>query len=137
MGGRRGQSLVEFAVVLPIFLLILAAIIDFGLGLYSQMTIINAAREGARLGVVNHNDASGVNVAEIDSRVEAMSAGLDRTRLTIGITCRHADSSSVSCPSADSSDDVIVKVDYQYRMLWPLALGNSLQLSSTVQMRIE
>lgn len=121
--------------VLPIFLLILAGILDFGLGLYSQMTIINASREGARLGVVVPGD-----VAAVDARVKAMTAGLDQSKLTVDITClRPSGSSFVSCnsPAWQSGDAVRVEVDYDYRMLWPLALGNSLQLSSTVQMRIE
>jgi len=132
---REGQSLVEFAVVLPVFLLILAGILDFGLGLYSQMTIINASREGARLGVVEPG-----NVAAVDARVQAMTAGLDQSQLTITVTCqRPSGSSFTSCssPQWQSGDAVVVRVDYDYRMLWPLALGNSLNLSSTVQMRIE
>jgi Flp pilus assembly protein TadG len=131
----QGQSLVEFAVVLPVFLLILAGILDFGLGLYSQMTIINASREGARLGVVEPG-----NVAGIQDRVEAMSAGLDLSQLNVTISCeRPSGSSFVSCssPQWQSGDAVVVQVDYDYRMLWPLALGNSLDLSSTVRMRIE
>jgi Flp pilus assembly protein TadG len=134
-GRRDGQSLVEFAVVLPVFLLILAGILDFGLGLYSQMTIINASREGARLGVVEPG-----NVAAVDARVRAMTTGLDQAQLTINITCeRPSGSSFVSCgsPQWQSGDAVVVQVNYDYRMLWPLALGNSLDLSSTVQMRIE
>jgi Flp pilus assembly protein TadG len=133
--GRTGQSLVEFAVILPVFLLILAAIIDFGLGLYSQMTVINAAREGARLGVVEPG-----NVAGIDARVQAMSTGLDQSRLSVSTTClRPSGSSFAACssPQWQSGDAVVVKVDYGYRMLWPLAFGNSIDLSSTVQMRIE
>lgn len=52
-GGRRqGQSLVEFALVLPIFLLLLFAVIDGGRYVYVNSTISNAAREGARLGSV-------------------------------------------------------------------------------------
>jgi Flp pilus assembly protein TadG len=132
---RGGQSLVEFAVVLPVFLLILAGILDFGLGLYSQMTVINAAREGARLGVVEPG-----NVADINARVDAMAAGLDKTRLTITITCQRPNGSGfVACtaPQWQSGDAVVVKVAYGYRMLWPLAFGNTLNLSSTVQMRIE
>ena len=39
--GQRGQSLVEFALVFPLFILLLAGMIDFGLGLYSYMTINN------------------------------------------------------------------------------------------------
>jgi Flp pilus assembly protein TadG len=133
--GRRGQSLVEFAVILPVFLLILAGIIDFGLGLYSQMTVINAAREGARLGVVEPG-----NIAGIDARVQAMSAGLDKSRLTVDISCqRPVGTSFTSCsaPQWQSGDAVVVSVQYDYRMLFPLAFGNSINLASTVQMRIE
>ena len=42
----RGQSLVEFAIVFPIFILVLFAVIEFSFMLYSQMTVSNAAREG-------------------------------------------------------------------------------------------
>ena len=132
---REGQSLVEFAVTLPIFLLLLAGILDFGLGLYSQMTVINAAREGARIGIVEAG-----NVAAIEQRVEAMSGGLDQSKLVVTTSClRPAGSSFVTCgsPQYQSGDAVVVRVDYRYRMLWPLAFGTSLDLSSTVQMRIE
>lgn len=129
----RGQSLVEFAVVLPVFLLILAGVIDFGLGLYSQMTVINAAREGARLGVVSQPfDATAVN-----DRVVAMTAGLDQSNLNVTTTCKHPDGSSVACSATGSGDEIQVKVDYDYHMLWPLAFGNTIDLSSTVKMRIE
>ena len=138
-GRHRGQSLVEFAVVLPIFLLILAGILDFGLGLYSQMTIINAAREGARLGVVT---IVGVDpTADVDKRVRAMTAGLDQSKLDVIVTCQRPTGPTTfgpcNSPAWQSDDAVRVEVDYDYKMLWPLALGNSLQLSSTVQMRIE
>ena len=97
---RGGQSLVEFAVVLPVFLLILAGILDFGLGLYSQMTVINAAREGARLGVVEPG-----NVADIKARVDAMAGGLDKSRLTISVTCQHSDGSACSGTWASTDTD--------------------------------
>jgi Flp pilus assembly protein TadG len=132
----EGQSLVEFAVVLPVFLLILAGIVDFGLGLYSQMTVINAAREGARLGIVQPGDTPAIT-----ARVQAMATGLDQTKLTVPapVCLRPVGSAFVACsnPPWQSGDAVVVKVDYDYHMLWPLAFGNSLQLSSTVQMRIE
>ena len=47
--GRRGQALAEFAMVVPIFLLIVAGMIDFGLGLYTYVTMANGARDGVRL----------------------------------------------------------------------------------------
>ena len=51
--GEKGQALVEFTLLVPIFLLLLFAIVDFGMGFYSWITITNAAREGARLGAVH------------------------------------------------------------------------------------
>ena len=55
---ERGQSLVEFALVLPIFLVLVLGIIDFGLGLKSWITITNAAREGARYAAVTCGEVS-------------------------------------------------------------------------------
>ena len=49
----RGQTLVEFALVLPIFLLILMSLLDFGRIVYAQHTINQDAAEGARVGAVS------------------------------------------------------------------------------------
>jgi len=46
---ERGQSLVEFAVVLPIFLLVVFGLVDVGRLVYTNATLSQAAREGARL----------------------------------------------------------------------------------------
>ena len=46
-----GQGLAEFALVFPIFVLLVAAMVDFGMGLYSYMTVNNATRVGTRLAV--------------------------------------------------------------------------------------
>jgi Flp pilus assembly protein TadG len=55
---QRGQSLVEFAMILPIFLLLAVVIFDLGRGVYYYSAIHNAAREGARYGVVYPNDSA-------------------------------------------------------------------------------
>lgn len=51
----RGQTLVEFALVLPIFILLLVGIFDFGRAIYAYNTVSNAAREAVRVGIVNQN----------------------------------------------------------------------------------
>src|SRR5207237_7822882 len=48
---RRGQSMVEFAVLAPVFFLLLLGTIDLGRAVYIYNAISNAAREGARAGV--------------------------------------------------------------------------------------
>jgi Flp pilus assembly protein TadG len=49
----RAQALVEFAIVAPIFFLILFGIIDFGRYVYYTQILNNAAREGARYAIVH------------------------------------------------------------------------------------
>jgi Flp pilus assembly protein TadG len=49
----RGQTLVEFALVFPLFVFMLFAIFDLGRAVYAYNTIGNAAREGARVAAVN------------------------------------------------------------------------------------
>jgi Flp pilus assembly protein TadG len=61
---QTGAELVEFAMVLPIMLLVFGGIVDFGLLLQRQQVITNAAREGARLAVL-----PGYTSADIQSRV--------------------------------------------------------------------
>jgi Flp pilus assembly protein TadG len=46
----RGQGLVEFAVIIPIFLVLLAGMLEFGLAFSDRLTLGNATREGARIG---------------------------------------------------------------------------------------
>src|SRR5256885_13209599 len=48
---RAGQSMVEFAVLAPIFFLLLLGTIDLGRAVYTYNAISNAAREGARAAV--------------------------------------------------------------------------------------
>ena len=74
----RGQSVVEFALVLPILLLLLAATIDFGRLFYAYVAVENAAKEGALYGARSPlcDDATNVNCA----RSRTTSPGTSRTR---------------------------------------------------------
>jgi len=48
----RGQALVEFALVLPLFLMILFGLLQFGLAFSTYLTLNEAAREGARTAAI-------------------------------------------------------------------------------------
>lgn len=52
---EAGAELVEFALVLPLLLLVLGGIVDFGMLLQRQQVVTNAAREGARLAAVGYS----------------------------------------------------------------------------------
>lgn len=54
-GSSRGQSLAEFALIMPVLLLLMMALFDIGRVVVAHTAITNAAREGARLAVVNQH----------------------------------------------------------------------------------
>ena len=132
---QRGQALVEFTIVLPVFFLLVAGMFDFGLAIYSDLTLVNAAREGARLGVIEPGDTTA-----IENRVRAMSSNLDNAKLNVTITCeRPSGGTYVSCsnPKWQPGDATNVVVDYQYSTYFPLFFGTDIPLSSESKMRIE
>jgi Flp pilus assembly protein TadG len=55
-----GVSAVEFGLVLPLFIIILLGIMDYGWVYYVKLTMTNAAREGARVGVTKEDTATAV-----------------------------------------------------------------------------
>ncbi len=131
----RGQALVEFAIILPVFFLVVAGMFDFGLGIYSDLTLVNAAREGARLGVIDPG-----NTSAIENRVREMAGNLDADKLRVKVDCeRPSGSSFTPCtnPMWLPGDATRVTVDYEYTVFFPLLFGTELPLSSESKMRIE
>ena len=49
----RGQSLVEFALVIPIIVLLIASFVEIGRAVFAYNTVANAARQGVRVAIVN------------------------------------------------------------------------------------
>lgn len=65
---QDGQGLVEFAIILPVLLILIFGIMEFSLLLYNQHVITNASREGARYGIVAR--APRRSLAEIQAVVD-------------------------------------------------------------------
>lgn len=64
MGNRKkGQGLVEFALILPVLLLVLMGIIEFGYVFAAYTSLFNAAREGSRYGAVRPLDPGGIETS--------------------------------------------------------------------------
>jgi Flp pilus assembly protein TadG len=123
--------MVEFAVVLPIFMLVLSGICDFGFMLYQRMTVIASAREGARAAAMVSDATTIETRATGAANTAAAQGGL--TLSDVEVTC----SPTPNCSNAVSGDLVSVKAKYTYTMFFPLAFGSPVALDSTVQMVLD
>jgi Flp pilus assembly protein TadG len=101
----RGTAVVEFALVLPVLLLIVFGIIDFGRALNAQITLTEAAREGVRLAALGYSDAA------IQARVAAAASGLSGVTVTVAASCP---------PGAGPAADAEVNVNYPFSFITPI-----------------
>ena len=139
---KRGQALVEFALVFPIFMLVLSGIMDFGFMLYSRMSVINASREAAHAAIVTENHANIALVAEGAAVATAAQGGVSISSSSVTVSClatsvNVSSPSPVDCSSAVPLDSVVVEVSYTYHSFFPLLFGASIGLTSTTQMVLE
>ncbi len=66
---QNGTAVVEFAVILPLLVVIVFGIIEFSVLLYDKAMVTNASREGARAGIVFNVDGSGDWLAVSDTTI--------------------------------------------------------------------
>jgi hypothetical protein len=135
---ERGQSMVEFALLLPIFLVVIFIIVDFGVGISRWVIITNSTREGARLGAVCGDGSSCDPLTDIPIRVASTSNGLlDPIDVTVYYLDKDGDGDV-----GDRGDSVVVESNYQYDLITPLQvfLGlafDSIDFHSCTDMRLE
>jgi Flp pilus assembly protein TadG len=136
LSSKSGQSLVEMALLLPVLLLLAVVTLDLGRGIYYYTEVYNAAREGARYGIIHPDDATGITNA-----ATRLAVGLDQSQLTVitcecGKTCINVN----SCP-ANYKNIIRVKVTYNFKLVTPLAnlftSGGQIPMKSTSMMAIE
>ncbi len=114
---QGGQALVEFAFVLPILLLFMVAIIDFGIIFYSQMAVSNAAWEGARAGATIVDPSQGDQ--EIIGAIHSAAYGLEISRLTIDIDPTQDELPRNQSFPAPRGESLTVTIVYQVELTFP------------------
>jgi Flp pilus assembly protein TadG len=116
---RRGQSLVEFALVLPMFLLLFMAVMDFGTAVFTYNSLTNAAREGTRLAVVNQDSASVILRAQRQvsiAEIRAPSVSIDYYQQNIDGT----PDTNTPCPTHAVGCLAVVTFQATYTPLTPI-----------------
>jgi hypothetical protein len=133
---KNGQSLVEMALLLPILLLLSVVTLDLGRGIYYYSTIYNAAREGARYGIIHPDDTVGIINA-----AEQLTVGLNKDQLYVGSCECNKNCVYENSSPANYKNIIRVKVSYNFELVTPLAniftSGGLIPMYSTSMMAIE
>ena len=138
----RGQSLVEFALILPLFLVFVAACLDLGRVFYANISLNNAAREGAMQAAKTPasfiaNGACDPATNDVVCRVQLESKG---SQVQVASTDISLSCSVAGCPKSAGSL-VTVQVRGQFRLVTPLLSaifgGQTLNLTSSATAQVE
>jgi Flp pilus assembly protein TadG len=104
---EQGNSLVEVALILPMFLLLALGALDLGLGFRTYIGLTNAAREGARWLSTHPDDPNGA-LARV--AVEAARVDVAGGEITTTITPDRA--------SYDAGDVITVEIEHDYALMF-------------------
>ena len=142
---ERGQSLAELALILPVLLILLFGVVEFGMVLKSYIQVTNATREGARYA------ALGATAGSYPTNCQASgdTTAVGRTCSSLaGLKLANVSSVTVTYPNGKvSGNKVVVTVNYVYKFFTPVGglislfsgggSSNRITLSSSTTMRLE
>ncbi len=114
----RGAAAVEFALVLPLLVLLVFGIIDFGRMLTTKITLTEAAREGARAAALIDADAARARVAAV--------LGPEGTTTTVDVT----ECGAAAAPTADAT----VVVHHRFTFVTPVAILADLSATGEIDL---
>lgn len=132
---QRGTSFVEFALILPLLVILLFGVIEFGIILYDKAVLTNASREGARAGIVQKDPR--MTFGEIKAIVDNYSKNYLIT-FSSGTTLPDT---VVTGAGGAYPNPLTVTVTYSYGFLvlpnFITTLTGQINLSATTVMRME
>jgi Flp pilus assembly protein TadG len=136
----RGQALTEFALVIPIFVFLIVGLFDIGRAVFSYNTLTNAAREGARIAIVNQD------VPTIVARAKEQTAIVELNDPSVSVAFWQVKPDG----TADTSDPcnlvannclAVVRFEATYRPITPiignLLFGNGVTFAATSTLTVE
>jgi Flp pilus assembly protein TadG len=129
IGSQRGQAAVEFALLAPVVVVLLLAVIEFGVAFNNYLTVTDAARAAARKAIVAR--VSGITVADVQQA--ARDAASDLNPANLGVTV--ADPTDPTFTQSGSTLTVTVTYPYSISILGVVVSSGN--LTSTMTDRLE
>lgn len=134
-GDAPGQTLVEFALIVPIFILMMVGIFDAGRAVYAWSTINNAAHEAVRLAIVDQN------TADVQARAVSQSVGVGVQSADVAVRWLSSDyTDAAPCNATPRYGCAVeVSVGYQFDAATPIIaqLMGTINLEGIARQQIE
>jgi Flp pilus assembly protein TadG len=135
----RGQSLVEFAIAFPFLMLVLAAIVQFGVIFWGQNTLTQIARDTGRwASTQNGCDTASVDVLGTAKSIAASSSLIGTSSTWTSPANVTATWTGTPCPPANNTqvDFVTITIHHQVPVFFPWVPGDG-NLTTEAQFRME
>ena len=129
----KGIAAIEFTLFLPLLVVLLMGIIDFGMLMTSQAALVNASREGARNGIILSNPPK--SASDIETVVKAVMAKSGWETPAVEAT-----TVTVTGTGGVTGSDLTVQVDSNYEFMilsYLTPLGDTLPLRAATTMKHE
>ncbi len=132
MKDSRAQATVEFALVLPVFMLLTAGTIQFGQVFFAYAQLLQATQEGARYGAVLHRTDN-----EIIARVRQVSPGGATDNVTVATTVSPTNSGTVSAANRAAGNVLTVTASHTQGLVIPFFAIRTIPLTGRTSMVVE
>ncbi|WP_448187482.1 TadE/TadG family type IV pilus assembly protein [Azospirillum sp. sgz301742] len=136
---RDGNVAVEFALLLPLLILILGGVIDFGRAFYDRMALESAARSAVQYARQSPSDSAGIQLAALGAGGVPSTATVD----ALQVFCECPDGSSVGCNAVCASGGTVLRflsvtVRENFETMFPYpGVSSPLALAGSATIRVQ
>jgi Flp pilus assembly protein TadG len=134
--GFQGQSFLELAIALPLFLVVVFGVFDLGRVFFSTITLVNAAREGARFLTTHPEDLGNETEAFLGTKQTAIQeagySGIILTKAQVAVSCDNGgDDEPDMC---DSGGPAVVTVTQDFDLVLGWMLPSPITITRSAEM---
>lgn len=138
-GSRRGSSMLELALAIPMLALILAGVTEFGRAFYAAAEVSNAARAGVQFAAINSTNAT--NYQGMQNAATADAVNLTGMTATASQYCECSNGTATNCSSGTCGSmrtyvKVVTSLPYATMGTYP-GIPNPINITSQATMRVQ
>lgn len=123
---QRGATIVEFAIIAPVFILLMIGVIELSMVYFANLTMQHAVREGARYAVTGQNNldpntANQQRYQAVLQKIKDSSMGMyDKVAPTVSVTNMSGGSNSGAGTFGNAGDIIVISLDCNWPMVTPM-----------------